>query len=64
MNTTEINADLQLIFRDIRQRMEKLNQWEIGFFGDIEDKVNKGYELTVHQRETLDKIYEKATEHG
>lgn len=56
--------DLQFMFTDIRNRLDQLNEWEIGFIGDIEDRVLKGYKLSPKQLEALESIYEKATENG
>lgn len=58
------NESLSFMFTDIRNRLERLNDWEIGFVGDIEDKFLKGYQLTTKQLEALNEIYERATENG
>lgn len=53
---------LILMFKDIRNNIDILNEWEVGFIGSIEDQVLNGRILSPSQLLKLDNIYEKITE--
>jgi hypothetical protein len=55
---------LQFMFKDINNRLRYLNEWEIEFISNVEDRFLGGAQLTKRQTETVNKIYEKATENG
>ena len=53
---------LILMFKDIRNNIDILNEWEVGFIGSIEDQVLNGRILSPSQLLKFDNIYEKITE--
>lgn len=56
--------EISFMLKDIAKRLQRLNEWEIGFIVNVEDRFLKGQSLSKKQLDTLDKIYEKATENG
>jgi len=49
---------------DCEARESRLSDWERSFVDSIGEQIAQGRSLTPRQAETLDRIWEKATERG
>jgi len=56
-----MDDEILTLINDCQNRYKKLNDWEVDFLGDIEHRYRKKGSLTDAQKETLDKLWEKAT---
>lgn len=54
----------QQLVDDCEERESRLSDWENKFVDSISDRLFKMISLTEKQSETLNKIWEKATEKG
>ena len=61
MTTTD--EHLQMV-TDCEARESRLSEWEAGFIDSIRRQLARGRALTERQAETLDRIWNKATERG
>lgn len=59
--TTEEHAQM---IADCEARESRLSDWERSFVDSIGEQIAQGRSLTPRQAETLDRIWEKATERG
>ena len=57
------NEHAQMI-DDCEARESRLSDWERSFVDSISEQIAQGISLTPRQAETLDRIWEKATERG
>lgn len=53
--------EILILIRDCQSRYKKINDWERDFISNINHHYSKRGTLTQSQKETLDKIWEKAT---
>lgn len=58
-----MNEHAQMI-EDCEARESRLSDWERSFIDSIGGQISAGYALSPKQAETLDKIWNKATEKG
>ena len=61
MSTTD--EHLQMV-TDCEARESRLSEWERDFIDSIRRQLDRGRALTERQAETLDRIWNKATEMG
>ena len=61
MTTTD--EALQMV-ADCEARESRLSEWEANFIDSIRHQLARGRALTERQAETLDRIWNKATERG
>jgi len=53
-----------ILLDDCEKREQRLTDWERGFVDSLRTQIEKGYRPTKKQIDTLDTIWEKATERG
>ena len=56
--------ELMQLVVDCENRESRLNGWERGFVDSIRRRLEQGQSLTDRQRETLESVWEHATERG
>lgn len=56
-----MDDEILTLIHDCQNRSKKLNDWEKDFITNIEHYYRKKGSLTESQKETLDKLWEKAT---
>lgn len=52
------------LVEDCEKRESRLTEWEQGFIDSIRKQLEREKPLSTKQTETLDRIWEKATERG
>lgn len=52
------------MIEDCEHRESRLTEWEQGFIASLRSQIEDGRRPTEKQVETLDKVWEKATENG
>ena len=60
---TSTDEALQMI-SDCEARESRLTEWEAGFIDSLSKQLDRGRSLTEKQDETLNRIWDKATENG
>jgi len=53
--------EILTLIHDCQNRSKKLNDWEKDFIVNVENYYRKKGSMTESQKETLDKLWEKAT---
>lgn len=58
------NEEALQMITDCEARESRLTEWEAGFIDSISKQLERGRSLTEKQDETLNRIWDKATEGG
>lgn len=61
--TTLISEQLTMV-EDCEERESRLTEWEAGFLDSIRRRLEQEKPLSEKQADTLDRIWERATEKG
>lgn len=57
-------SETEQMISDCETREERLSEWERDFISSLRERVDSGRSLSPKQEETLEKVWNKATEKG